>query len=34
LIGPDGRIAHVWPKVRVKDHVEEVVTALKELKDN
>jgi peroxiredoxin Q/BCP len=34
LIGPDGRIARVWPKVRVKDHVEEVVTALKELKAN
>ena len=34
LIDPKGRIARVWPKVRVKDHVEEVVTALKELKAN
>jgi thioredoxin-dependent peroxiredoxin len=32
LIDPKGRIARAWPKVRVKDHVAEVVTALKELK--
>lgn len=31
LIDPDGRVARVWPKVRVKDHVEEVVAALREL---
>lgn len=31
LIGPDGRIAQVWRKVKVKGHVEEVKTALKAL---
>jgi peroxiredoxin Q/BCP len=29
LIDPKGRIAHVWPKVRVDGHVEQVVEALK-----
>jgi thioredoxin-dependent peroxiredoxin len=29
LIGPDGRIAHVWRKVRVKGHVEAVLRLLK-----
>jgi thioredoxin-dependent peroxiredoxin len=29
LIGPDGRIAHVWRKVRVKGHVAEVLRLLK-----
>lgn len=32
LVDPDGIIRQVWPKVRVKDHAEEVVAALKELK--
>ena len=27
LIGPDGRIAKVWPKVKVPGHAEEVLTA-------
>lgn len=31
LIGPDGRIAHVWPKVHVEGHAEEVVAAIREL---
>lgn len=31
LIGPDGKIAEVWPKVRVKGHVEAVLESLKEL---
>jgi len=31
LIDPEGRIAKVWPKVRVKDHATEVVEALREL---
>ena len=30
LIGSDGKIAHVWPKVRVKGHVEAVLEKLKE----
>lgn len=29
LIGPDQTILHVWPKVRVKGHVEDVLETLK-----
>ncbi|MGD9913725.1 MAG: peroxiredoxin [Rhizobiaceae bacterium] len=32
LIGPDGRIAEVWRKVRVKGHAEAVLAAVKTLK--
>ena len=28
LIGPDGKLAHVWPKVKVNGHVDEVLAAL------
>lgn len=31
LIDPHGRIAHIWPKVRVKDHAREVLQALQQL---
>jgi peroxiredoxin Q/BCP len=31
LIDPDGRVARVWPKVRVDDHAEEVLAAAKAL---
>ena len=31
LIGPDGRIARVWPKVKVPGHAEEVLAAAKAL---
>jgi peroxiredoxin Q/BCP len=31
LVGPDGRIARVWRKVRVKNHAEEVLEAAKSL---
>ena len=31
LIGPDQRIASVWPKVTVADHAEEVLAAVKAL---
>jgi thioredoxin-dependent peroxiredoxin len=31
LIGPDQRIARVWPKVSVADHAEEVLAAVKVL---
>lgn len=31
LIGADGRIAHVWPKVRVPGHAEEVLEAARAL---
>jgi len=30
LIGPDGRIARIWPKVKPEDHPDEVLAALKE----
>lgn len=30
LIGPDGRIRRIWPKVSVKGHVEEVLQAIRE----
>jgi peroxiredoxin Q/BCP len=32
LIGPDGRIARIWRKVRVKGHVREVLAAVRGLK--
>ena len=31
LIGPDQRIARIWPKVTVAGHAEEVLAAVKEL---
>ena len=31
LIGADGRIAHIWPKVSVDGHAEEVLAAAKAL---
>jgi peroxiredoxin Q/BCP len=31
LIGPDGKIARIWEKVRVAGHAEEVLAAAKEL---
>jgi peroxiredoxin Q/BCP len=31
LIGPDGKIAKVWPKVKPDGHAEEVLDAIKEL---
>jgi peroxiredoxin Q/BCP len=31
LIGRDGRIAHIWPKVKVAGHADEVLAAAKEL---
>jgi len=31
LIGPDGKIAQVWPKVKVDGHAEEVLKAAKAL---
>lgn len=31
LIDPEGRIAHVWPRVKVKDHVDAVKKKLAEL---
>ena len=33
LIDPDGNIAYIWPKVRVKGHVEKVKEKLQELKE-
>jgi len=31
LIGPTGRIARIWPKVKVPGHAQEVLEAAKEL---
>jgi peroxiredoxin Q/BCP len=31
LIGPDGRIAHVWPRVSVEGHADDVVATLRGL---
>ena len=33
LIGPNGRIARIWPKVKVDGHAEEVLTAAREFKE-
>jgi peroxiredoxin Q/BCP len=33
LIGPDGRIVQVWPKVKVDGHAEEVLAAARALKE-
>ena len=34
LINPDGKVEHVWPRVRVKGHVEEVKNKLSEMQGN
>lgn len=31
LIDPEGKIAHIWKKVKVKDHTEDVLNKIKEL---
>ena len=28
LVGPDGKIAHVWPAVKVEGHVDDVLSAV------
>ena len=33
LIGPNGRIARIWPKVKVDGHAAEVLAAARELKE-
>ena len=33
LIGPNGRIARIWPKVKVDGHADEVLAAARELKE-
>jgi peroxiredoxin Q/BCP len=30
LVGPDGKVAHVWPKVKAEGHATEVLAALSE----
>ena len=32
LIGPDGRVARVWPKVKAEGHGDEVLAALREIR--
>lgn len=31
LIAPDGTIAHVWPKVKVEGHAEDVLSVIRKL---
>ncbi len=31
LVGPDGRVAHVWPKVKVEGHADDVVSVIESL---
>ncbi len=31
LVNPEGKIVHIWPKVKVKGHAAEVLTKIKEL---
>ncbi len=31
LIDPEGKVAHLWPKVKVKGHIEDVAMVLKSL---
>lgn len=31
LVDPEGKVAYAWPKVKVKDHAQQVFTKLKEL---
>ena len=31
LIGPDGRVAHVWPRVKVEGHADDVTATLRAL---
>jgi peroxiredoxin Q/BCP len=31
LVGPEGRIAHVWPKVKVDGHAEDVLGVIRSL---
>lgn len=33
LINPEGKIEHIWPKVKVKDHADEVLLKLKDLQN-
>jgi thioredoxin-dependent peroxiredoxin len=33
LIAPNGRIARIWPKVKVDGHAEEVLAAAREIKE-
>ncbi|SMC08346.1 thioredoxin-dependent thiol peroxidase [Nitratiruptor tergarcus] len=34
LVDPQGNVAYIWPKVRVKGHVEKVLEKLRELIEN
>jgi peroxiredoxin Q/BCP len=31
LIGPDGHVAHVWPRVKVEGHADDVVATIRGL---
>lgn len=31
LIGPDGEVSHIWPKVKVEGHAEDVLATIRRL---
>lgn len=31
LVGPDGRIAHIWPKVKVEGHADDAIATIRAL---
>ena len=31
LVGPDGRIAYIWPKVQVEGHADDVIATVRRL---
>ena len=33
LIGPDGKVAHTWPKVKVEGHADDVVNVIRSLSE-
>jgi len=33
LIGPDGKVAHTWPKVNVEGHADDVVNVIRSLSE-
>ena len=34
LVGPDGVVAHTWPKVKVEGHADDVIATIRSLEEN
>ena len=34
LVGPDGVIAHTWPKVKVEGHADDVIATIRSLEEH